>query len=195
MKVYVTDTDFDTLQTATLLELEEARASEFKPFPPKNRWFTFEFPAQLSPLNMAIPRAISKITDSMLNPPVRNFGIKGIRYFAEELTSWPGKYPPEDYDWGYTNTYIFLEEDGTGGGCFRYLFARFLNETGKLLDDSEISNLGSLYNGIGAQWIKLANTILNIPLEPEYADEAKKMLLDIADNEQDALLALRRIIK
>ena len=87
MKVYVADTGFDTLQTATLLELEEAKSSEFKPFPPKNRWFTFEVPAQLAPLNMAIPRAISKITDFMLNSPVRNFGIKGIRRFAEELTS------------------------------------------------------------------------------------------------------------
>jgi len=38
-------------------------------------------------------------------------------------------------------------------------------------------------------------TILNIRLGSEYVDETKKILRDIADNEQDVFLALRRIIK
>ena len=40
---YIADTMFKGLQTATLKELEEARSSTFKPFPPENKWFTFEF--------------------------------------------------------------------------------------------------------------------------------------------------------
>jgi len=34
--VYIADTGFGTLQTASLFELEEARASEYKLFPPRN---------------------------------------------------------------------------------------------------------------------------------------------------------------
>jgi len=48
--VYVADTAFEKLQTATLKELEEARDSKFKPFPPENKWFTFDFSSELTSL-------------------------------------------------------------------------------------------------------------------------------------------------
>lgn len=72
--VYIADTAFDGLQRATLKELEEARSSKFKPFPRENKWFTFEFPEELTPLDRAIRNAIQKTAEFMLKPPMRTSG-------------------------------------------------------------------------------------------------------------------------
>lgn len=83
--VYIADTQFEKLQTVTPKELEEARASKFKPFPPENKWFTFEFPSKLTPLKKAIKEGVSKTVKTMLEPPIKNLGIRGIRHFADEI--------------------------------------------------------------------------------------------------------------
>ncbi|MGZ8885912.1 MAG: DUF4872 domain-containing protein [Halobacteriota archaeon] len=37
--------------------------------------------------------------------------------------------------------YVFIEIGGTGGGCFRYLYARFLNEAAAVTGSSELGEI------------------------------------------------------
>lgn len=190
--VSIADTAFKTLQISTLKELEEARSSKAKPFPPENRWFTFEFPSELTPIDQAIKNAIHITANSMLNPPIKNLGVKGIRYFASEIVGWLKEFPPKKFSLGYEMAYTYIEENGTGGGCFRYLYSRFLNEAGKTLQDRQLRDLSSKYQNIGRKWTMVAKLIGNVP-KKENTGEIQNLLLEIADDEENVLKLLSKI--
>ncbi len=187
--VYIADTGVKGLQTASLKELEAARASPFKPFPPENRWFTFEFPSTLKPTEAAIKNAVAKTVKSMLHRPIKNLGVEGIRHLANEIEKWPSLFPPEDASLRqfYEVTYIMMNEDGTGGGLFRYLYSRFLREAGELLNSEELVNTSQLYHRIGRKWTDIAKLIREIPKNPVNVKEARNILLDVANEETEAL--------
>jgi hypothetical protein len=127
----------------------------------------------------------------MLNPPIRNMGVKGIRHFGSEIVKWLEEYPPQEFGWGYKFTYVYLEEDGTGGGCFRYLFARFLREAGNFIKSDELKSLGDKYEQVGKRWTDVAYLVRDIPNGAEVGD-IQKLLFEIADEEQEVLSALKK---
>ncbi len=192
--VYIADTNFKELQTATLEELEKARSSQAKPFSPQNKWFTFKFPPELPPIENAIKRAVEKTLKNMLNPPIKNLGIKGIRHFASQITRWPSEYPQKQYAFSCEMAYVYLEEAGTGGGCFRYLFSGFWEETGKLLENEQLVALSKEYYEVGKKWTEVAHIIKRMP-QTRIANsmKAKDLLLEIADDEERILCSLNRV--
>jgi len=194
---YIADTMFKDLQIATLKELEEARSSTFKPFPPENRWVTFEFPAKLTPVEVAIRNAITKTTKDILYPPIKNLGVKGINHFANEVVKWPKLFPPENElrRQLYEMSYIMMEEDGTGGGLFRYLYSRFLKEAGELLNNRELADLGQRYHQIGQKWTAIAKLIRETPKNTTNVHEARKVLLEVAKEETKVLSSLANIFE
>jgi len=191
---YVADTMFPGLQTATLKELEEARSSTFKPFPPENKWVTFEFPTTLTPVEDAIKTAIIRTTASMLYPPIRNLGVRGISHFAGEIVKWPKLFPPENalFRELYEVNYVMMEEDGTGGGLFRYLYSRFLNEATELLNNKKLAEQSQRYNQIGQKWTTIAKLIRETPKNPTNVQAARKVLLEVAREETKVLSSLSR---
>jgi hypothetical protein len=194
---YIADTMFKDLQTATLKELEEARSSSFKPFPPENKWFTFEFPTKLTPIEEAIRTAITKTARSMRYPPIKNLGVKGIQHFANEIVKWPKLFPPEGelFRQLYEVNYIMMEEDGTGGGLFRYLYSRFLKEAGELLGSKEFADQSERYHLIGQKWTTIAKLIRDTPKNATNVHEAKNILLEVSREEREVLSSLARIFE
>jgi hypothetical protein len=194
---YIADTMLKGLQTATLKELEEARASTFKPFPPENKWFTFEFPAKLTPIEVAIKNAITKTAKLMLSAPIKNLGVKGINHFAKEIVQWPELFPPQNplYEPLYEVTYVMIQEDGTGGGLFRYLYSRFLKEASELLSNEDLVNLSQRYHQIGQKWTTIAKLIRETPKNPANVKEARNTLLDVATEEIKVLSLLAGIFE
>lgn len=194
---YIADTRFKDLQTATLKELEEARSSTYKPFTPENKWLTFEFPDKLTPIEMAIRNAITQTAEAMLYPPIKNLGVQGITYFANEIVKWPKLFPPENvlFRQLYEVNYIMMEEDGTGGGLFRYLYSRFLKEVGELLSKKQLTTLGERYYWIGEKWSAIAKLIREIPKNLANVHEAREILLEVASEETEVLSLLTRIFE
>lgn len=194
--VYIADTNFKKLQTATSKELEEARASKFKPFPPENKWFTFDFPSELTSLERAIKIGISKTVKPMLEPPIRNLGTRGIQHFANEIMKWPKEFPPGKLPFQqlYEVTYIMLEEDGTGGGCFRYLYSKFLKEASEHLGIKEVADLGEQYRLVGEKWTKVAHLIRDIPSNLTNTIKIREILLEIAKEEKEILSSLKNLL-
>jgi len=193
--VYIADTMFKDLQRATLKELEEARSSTFKPFPPENKWLTFDFPERITPIEEAIRNAINKTVRSMLYPPIKNLGVKGINHSADEIVKWPKMFPPGNSlsRQIYELNYIMMEEDGTGSGVFRYLYARFLKEVGELLNNKELADLGQRYHRIGQKWTDIAKLIRETPEKPTSVQKARRPLVEVAKEETEVLSSLERI--
>jgi hypothetical protein len=47
-------------------------------------------------LEKVIKTGISKTIETMLKPPIKNLGTKGIQHFANEVAKWPKEYPPRN---------------------------------------------------------------------------------------------------
>ncbi|HUB29997.1 MAG TPA: BtrH N-terminal domain-containing protein [Terracidiphilus sp.] len=112
----------------SLAQLRKARGSTFKPFPPKNLWFEFDFAHFRAPHARAISEAIAQAADAQLHPPIKNLGVSGMRHAAAQLPQWPSLFNDFQLRVNLFNLYIFIEIGGTGGGAFRAMYARFLDE-------------------------------------------------------------------
>ena len=67
------------LHTISIEDLRKARGSKHKPYPPKHRWFTFDFTKKRFPSSMEIIAAIEEQIKEMLTPPIKNLGVEGIK--------------------------------------------------------------------------------------------------------------------
>jgi len=153
--VLVADRD-EELHLVPMEDLERARGSTFKPFPPKNLWYTFDFGEKREPSAAEVRQAILDQTGPMLAPPIRNIGVKGIRKAAQMVPKWPEKMDQEELRFALFNAWIFISpEGGTGGGSFRYMFSRFLREAAVILGDPRLKESAGEFQQIGDEWEEL----------------------------------------
>ena len=81
-------------------------------------------------LREAIPAAIERAATAMTEPEFRDFsGLDAVHRLAAEAGSWPEV--AEDWKWCARFGYQVIERRGTGGGCFRLMYSRFLEEAGR----------------------------------------------------------------
>jgi len=182
----------------TLEQLSKARSSTYKPFPPKNTYLKFDFIRYHKPNADDIYSAIKQTAVSHLNPPIKNLGIKGLRYTSREILNWPDLFSEYELRMNLFSIYIFIEIGGTGGGCFRYMYSRFLQESAKITKNDyllnsadKIQTAGELFSKIGLLF-KDAEGTNNLQ---SNINKASNIFADIADLEEDAYVELSSIIK
>ena len=77
-----------------------------------------------------MPRTIERAVSEMLEPPFGEFaGVPALERLAAKAGSWPEAV--EDWQWCARFAYQVIERRGTGGGCFRLMYSRFLAEAGR----------------------------------------------------------------
>jgi hypothetical protein len=127
---HLSDTGFEQLQTTRLENLDRARHSEHPAYPLAGHMFTASGTVSPEQLRAAIPAAIERAAKAMLEPELREFsGLDAVRHLAEEVGSWPEV--AEDWKWCARFGYQVIERRGTGGGAFRLMYSRFLEEAGR----------------------------------------------------------------
>ena len=141
----------------TLEQLSLARNSPFKPFPPKNKYLEFDFSNYRQPTKEDIYFAIQQTVQAQLEPPIKNLGIKGLRHTAKELLKWPSYFDDFNLRMNLFTIYIYVEIGGTGGGCFRYMYARFLNEAAQITDNDHLNNIADKLHRSGTILSEIAN--------------------------------------
>jgi hypothetical protein len=124
---YLSDTAFEELQTTRLENLARARQSGHPAYPLEGHMFTVGEAIDREQLEAAVPRAIERAVSEMLEPPFGEFaGVPALERLAAEAGSWPEAV--EDWQWCARFAYQVIERRGTGGGCFRLMYSRFLEE-------------------------------------------------------------------
>jgi hypothetical protein len=155
-RVLVADRD-TVLHAISLDELGRARGSKFKPFPPGNRWLTFNFQGMREPRPAEVREAIQEVAAGMVQPPISNLGVKGIRTAAKRTAKWTRIMDEEQVRRSCFNVYIFIDaKGGTGGGIFRYMYARFLKQAAELCGDEKLSAAGDDLHQVGNIWQDVA---------------------------------------
>jgi hypothetical protein len=159
---WLSDTAFEDLQTTSLESLKEARHSQQPIFPLDGHSIDLPEGVELSREDLLAhaPKAIDRAANQMLEPPLGDFeGLPALRRFASEVGGWPEA--AEDWQWCARFLYQVIERRGTGGGNFRKMYARFLEEAG--YDESAIASEAS------EDWTRLA-LAARTASEPDEAD-------------------------
>ena len=154
--VLVADRD-EAFHPVPMADLAKARGSTYKPFPPQNAWFEFDFAGFHEPQPAEVWQAIANAARRMLYPPIANLGVKGIRKAREAALAWPRKMPIGEVQAACFNSFIFIDATGgTGGGIFRYMFGRFLREASGITGQPELADVGEEFRQIGDRWQDVA---------------------------------------
>lgn len=171
----------------TLEQLRKARNSPYKPFPPKNTYLEFDFKNFHFPTEKDIYSAIHQTIDDMLNPPIGNFGVKGLRRTAKKIGDWKNLFEDEEFRMNLFTIYIFIEIGGTGGGCFRYMYARFLKEAAEITENETLKEAGLMMHESGKQFTKLGLLFKNAETAMDLdtrVEKAQTLFNTIADREE-----------
>jgi hypothetical protein len=126
---------------------------------------------------------------NMVKIPVPFLGVKGIRLFARKLMDWPDLARDEvQLSHEIMNINIILEERGTGGGGFRFMFGSFLREAAGVLKRPELEELSREMMTIGDHWrdlsLRAARTGKSRDFSTERFRELQNLILARADEEE-----------
>jgi hypothetical protein len=181
----------------TLEQLGKARSSPFKPFPPKNTYLEFDFKSFHEPRAADVVSSVQQTIDSQLNPPIKNIGVKGLRHASQEILKWQNMFSDRELRMNLFTLYVFFEIGGTGGGCFRYMYSRFLREAAKIADIKALEESakmfdesGKRFSGVGLMF-KDAHTMTDIKTKIGIASQ---QFSETADIEENALTYLKENI-
>lgn len=150
--------------------------------------------------NKAIIRGIKKAAFNMTKLPVPFVGIRGMRKFAKKITGWPDLARDIDHlSHEIMKINVLLEDQGTGGAGFRYLYATFLQQAAKKLNDGQLESMSERMMLIGDDWRNIsyfaAKIGKNRDLGPERLNELSQMINGMADQEQAFFTELYKMVK
>ncbi len=166
-------------------------------FPPKGRMYHMTDIPEDYDLQNAIVSGIKKTSKEMLTIPVPLFGVKGIRYLAGRMKKWPQRLGDKKASLYLGQVVRMLEEIGTGGGGFRFIYAAFLQEAANKLGVEWLHDCSAEMTEAGDKWREFAIIAGRIIKERSGKGEsyiaAADILLEIADREEKIYRQLKKI--
>lgn len=179
--------------------LDKARFAK-GPFAPKGHMFYMEKNSNQHNLEKAIIRGIRHAAFYMLRVPLPFVGARGIRFFSKKIVDWP-KYARDTDHLSHEIMMlnVLLEERGTGGGGFRYLYATFLREAGKILNKPALEDTAKKMMENGDAWRMIsffaAKIGKNRDLGKDKLTELGEMIRARSAVERDLFMEILRIVK
>lgn len=146
----ISDPVMETVTTLTNQELEKVRFAKGAFAPKGHMYYPIDIPKELN-IKKAIVKGIKNTCRDMLSP-VPILGVKGIRHTAKLIRKWPQKKGVKVANHYLGQIVRMQEEIGTGGGGFRYIYAAFLQESGKILNNNMLAELSQEMTAIGDLW-------------------------------------------
>jgi hypothetical protein len=153
----------------------------------------FLFYPEMIPQNPDYPKAVKKGIEkacfNMLKIPMPFLGVKGIRTFAKKIMEWPRfARDIEHLSHEIMKINILLEDQGTGGAGFRFIFASFLQQASAILGNPELERLSKIS-------LFAARIGKNRDLGEDRFRELSRLIYERADLEEKFFRELRKTIK
>ncbi len=186
----IAELDQDTLLTARFTK---------GPFKPKGLMIYRNGLTATIDWETAIVKGIKNAIFNMLQIPLPFLGVKGIRYFAKKLPDWPKLARDEEHlSDEIMMINILLEERGTGGGGFRFMYAAFLQEAAKLINKPALDEIAEQMMLNGDEWrlisIFAGKIGRNRDLGRDNLNELGSMIEKRAEVERNLFTDLKKII-
>ncbi len=122
------------------------------PMPPKGRMYYVAKVPEQPDFSGAADKGMKEVCRTMIKAPIPFIGVKGIRYLAKKLETWPQKLGDEKALLYLGQVIRMQEEIGTGGAGFRFIYAAFLQEVAKLRGDERFQDLSEKLTKVGDGW-------------------------------------------
>jgi hypothetical protein len=195
-RYFISDPVMENVETLTREELKNVRFA-LGTYPPRGRLYHIvQVPAKVD-IQSAIIRGIQKTARDMLTIPLPMFGVGGIRYMAGKMRKWPSRMGPRAAALNLSQIIRMLEEIGTGGAGFRFIYAAFLQESAQILDKPWLNDVSREMTEIGDQWrefaLQAARCFKNRDNGLTSYDALADRLIAIADREEKVFRQLRKI--
>lgn len=192
----ISDPVMETVTTLTEKQLEKVRFAKGAFAPKGHIYYPTNFPNELN-LEPAIKKGIKQTCREMLAPmPV--VGVKGIRTIAKLIRKWPKKKGHKVANHYLGQIVRMQEEIGTGGGGFRYIYAAFLQESSKILNNEKLAELSKEMTEIGDLWrdfaVDASRIYKNRGAKTDGYNDVAKQLDNIADREEVFFKKLKKAI-
>lgn len=115
-------------------------------------------PPTLPDLRPLAVKAIRKVCHEMTAHPWLTpwFGARGITLLAKRIRTWEDKLGPRQARLNLSQVIRMLEEIGTGGAGFRFMYAAFLQEAAQLTGIGELETFSRRMTEIGDLWREFA---------------------------------------
>lgn len=187
------------METTTILsekELEKVRFAKGALAPKGHLYYLKSIPTEYD-WERAIRKGIQKTCNDML-APVPIIGVNAIRWVARNIRKWPKSIGVKK-----TNHYLgqlirMQEEIGTGGGGFRFIYAAFLEESSRILNNPRLKELSNEMTEIGDEWRDFALNISRVYKNRSDNDNVYEKLSDqlmkIAEREKRFYKELKKSI-
>lgn len=129
--------------------------------------------------------------------PLPWIGVRGIRHLAKKIS----KLEPQAHKYNrlyLTHIVRMQEEIGTGGAGFRFMYASFLQEAGRMLADQRLCQLSTELTAIGDNWRRFASLCVQYSRKQQASVSLADLhteLLQVAEQEQQFIQQLKVWLK
>lgn len=190
-KVYLVDTKQQGTKTITSLESLALARNEKGPMSSRNKYFEKE--TALIPIETAILKAVCHNSETYLNPPIKNFGYKGIEKASREIIKWFKQ--SKDIQKEFAMSALLMKSAGTGGALFRNFYRDFLKEAYEWTGHSAIKIAYEIFKDSAKNWSRLILLFEKAGKtgDIQYVLEASKLLKDLSLQEKEGMQLLNSI--
>lgn len=186
----------------TKLDLEKVRFAKGGTYPIFGQMYWIDkAPKQLPDLSPLIIKAIKRNCWLMTSQPkwLPYFGVNGIYYLSKRVRKWEKKMGQRRAALNLAQVIRMLEEIGTGGAGFRYMYAAFLQQAANITGVTALNSYSKEMTSIGDLWrdfaYKAARIFKKRQGESYTYDEIADILLKIATLEERFFKELEVTIK
>ncbi len=168
--------------------------------PPRGSMYYITSMEHSKPLDAhMIEKSIIRTCKNMLHIPLPMFGAKGIAYLARRMRKWEKLFGKQGAALNLAQIIRMLEEIGTGGAGFRFMYAAFLQEVSQLLNRPEWNQLSMDLTEVGDLWRDFSYNAARFfkqrdPVALSYEDLAVKLEV-ISARECDIFKRLENTIR
>ncbi len=123
---------------------------------PKGRLYYPSFVPENIDYTKPIAQGLKKVCKRMTGNPLPFFGVRGIRFLAKQMRTWPEKLGDRKAALYLAQLIRMQEEIGTGGAGFRFMFASFLQTASERLKNPVLMDCSTKMTAAGDLWREFA---------------------------------------
>ena len=188
-----------TISSSDLLKIRYTKGGSYPLF--GRMYWIKSVPEHIPDLKPLILRAIAKNCKIMTTgyPGVKYVGVKGMRFLSRRIRVWEKKLGPQKALMNLAQVIRMLEEIGTGGAGFRFIYGAFLQEAASRTGIVELNDFSSRITEIGDKWREIAyksSRMFKKSKGESYTyDDLGDMLRNLADMEESFYKDLGKAVK
>jgi hypothetical protein len=197
-KYLISDPVMENVTELTEEELEKVRFAKGI-FAPKGHVY---FPEKIGKvddelLRKGIIKGIKRNVRDMLHIPGNIAGVSGIKYTSRHIRKWREQLGVRRAGLYLAHIVRMMEEIGTGGGGFRFIYSAFLEKAADHLKEDKLLLISEDFTKAGDLWrssaMEMAGIYKGRITEQKHFDHLADILLEIAETEKQAFRKLSKL--